>query len=170
MKESTGGALLMGLAAGIIIIFIILVAFFISYGKSFKIKNALINKIEQSEGMVLESASPTANTIKNFLSDSSNKYNGKEAAVCYNEFYTSQYDEDAGTDVDVFSGFNFEVIIYMEMDRTILGQTFNPKIPIKGETRIIKKGYFFEMLKANINIDYWPIKCGDSDDYSPIEV
>ena len=157
MKESTGGALLMGLAAGIIMIFIILVAFFISYGKSFRIKNALINKIEQSEGMLVETLNPGDNTIKNFLNDASNKYNGRKAQVCYNEF--KNYELVEGVYQEVFSGFSFEVIIYMEMDRTILGETFNPKIPIKGETKVIQKGNFWNTLKSGSSISNWPVNC-----------
>lgn len=158
MKESTGGALLMGLAAGIIIIFIILVAFFISYGKSFKIKNALINKIEQSEGMKLED-------IENFLINNSNNYNGKELDVCYNAFKDSE---------DNIIGFNYEIIVYMQMDRTILGETFNPKIPIKGETKIIESGNFFvNNLKdktSEPNILEGIKKCSASNGVTKIEI
>lgn len=140
MKESTGGALLMGLAAGIIIIFIILVAFFISYGKSFKIKNALINKIEQSEGM-------TTKSIETFLEESG--YYG-EFEVCSNKL------EDNDNNL---IGFNFEITIYMAMDRNILGNAFNVKIPIRGETRIIESGTYFEKIKAGQIIGSWPSKC-----------
>ena len=132
MKESTGGMLLMGLAAGIIMIFIILVAFFISYGKSFKLKNSVINNLEQSEGM-------TQDQVKQLLTNGGNAYNGKTAEICYNVF------NDVGGNV---VGFNYEIVVYMEMDRTILGELFTPKIPIKGETKVIEKGNYFNCLKG----------------------
>lgn len=132
MKESTGGMLLMGLAAGIIMVFIILVAFFISYGKSFRLKNTLINKLEQSEGMKAED-------IKGLFIAGNNAYNGKEASICYNRFFS-------GSEI---IGFNYELIVYMEMDRTILGEVFNPRIPVKGETKVIEKGNYLECLRGN---------------------
>ena len=66
MKEATGGTLLMGLAAGIIIIFIIMVAFFISYSKAFKVKNQLINRIEEPfvKATIM---SPTESDFKRFI-------------------------------------------------------------------------------------------------------
>ena len=124
MKESTGGALLMGLAAGIIIIFIIMVAFFISYGKTFRIKNEMINYIEQNEGVKKES-------LEDYFVNKGNAYNGKTIEACYNEI-------DNGS----VKGFTVKVVVYMEMDRTILGKAFNVKIPVSGETRIIEKGNY----------------------------
>ena len=47
----------------------------------------------------------------------------------------------------------------MEMDRTILGETFNPKIPIKGETKVIQKGNFWNTLKSGSSISNWPVNC-----------
>lgn len=128
MKESTGGALLMGLAAGIIIIFIIMVAFFISFSKTFKIKNSIINRIEQNEGM-------TQTELDEFLANETS-YNG-ENRICYNVVKNN----------NSVIGVTFNVTIYMQMDRTILGEAFNVKIPISGETRIIEKGNFFNNIK-----------------------
>lgn len=128
MKESTGGALLMGLAAGIIIIFIIMVAFFISFSKTFKIKNSIINRIEQNEGM-------TQTELDEFLANETS-YNG-ENRICYNVIKNN----------NSIIGVTFNVTIYMQMDRTILGEAFNVKIPISGETRIIEKGNFFNNIK-----------------------
>ncbi len=129
MKESTGGALLMGLAAGIIIIFIIMVAFFISFSKTFKIKNSIINRIEQNEGM-------TQTELDEFLANETS-YNG-ENRICYNVVKNNN---------SSIIGVTFNVTIYMQMDRTILGEAFNIKIPISGETRIIEKGNFFNNIK-----------------------
>lgn len=133
MKESTGGALLMGLAAGIIIIFIIMVAFFISFSKTFKIKNSIINRIEQNEGM-------SKNELTAFLANTS--YNNKDSEICYNIIKNNEN----------IIGVTFNVTIYMQMDRTILGEAFNVKIPISGETRIIEKGNFFDAIKDNMKI------------------
>ena len=132
MKESTGGALLMGLAAVIIMIFIIVVAFFISYGKSFRLKNEIINKLEQQEGM-------TKTQVRQFFIDNSNIYNGKEVEICYQK-YTA-----GGENL----GFSYKIIVYMKIEASsILGEL---RIPIKGETRMIEKGYYFDHLPAGTN-------------------
>lgn len=119
----------MGLAAGIIIIFIIMVAFFISFSKTFKIKNSIINRIEQNEGM-------TQTELDEFLANETS-YNG-ENRICYNVVKNNN---------SSIIGVTFNVTIYMQMDRTILGEAFNVKIPISGETRIIEKGNFFNNIK-----------------------
>ena len=119
----------MGLAAGIIIIFIIMVAFFISFSKTFKIKNSIINRIEQNEGM-------TQTELDEFLANETS-YNG-ENRICYNVVKNNN---------SSIIGVTFNVTIYMQMDRTILGEAFNIKIPISGETRIIEKGNFFNNIK-----------------------
>ena len=135
----------MGLAAGIIVIFVIMVAFFISYGKAFKIKNEMLNEIEQHEGMDLDS-------LKNFVVDKQTKYVGKKIGVCKNSVYRSV---DGNTE---FIGFTMEVVVYMQMDRTILGDLFSVSIPITGETKLIEKGNIFDNYSHSLlDID----ECGD---------
>ena len=115
----------MGLAAGIIIIFIIMVAFFISFGKAFKIKNQIINYIEQQEGI-----------DKTQLDNLKSKYTTNDFNVCYTKI-------KRGSDL---VGFTMSVEVMMKMDETILGGPFRVEIPIKGETRIIEKGNTFTLL------------------------
>ena len=130
MKEATGGALLMGLAAMLIMVFIIVVAFFISYGKSFRLKNTIINQLEQREGM-------TRNQVRDFFTGNSNVYNGKKVGICYQRHMV-------GTEV---IGLSYQVVVYMQLEATsILGQL---EIPIKGETRIIEKGNYFNIIKTS---------------------
>ena len=126
MKSSTGGALLMGFAAGIIIIFVIMVAFFISYGKSFKLKNEVISVIEQREGMKKEDI---IDYIKLRASGSNKR---KDPKVC---FRTVSNDD---------LRFTIEVTVYMSMERTILDSLFEVNIPVRGETRIIEKGNIYK--------------------------
>ena len=115
----------MGLAAGIIIIFVIMVAFFISYGKSFKLKNEIISVIEQREGM-------KKNDILNYIYARETTYNGKTPSVCFRTI--------SNTDLR----FTIEVTVYMAMQRSILDSLFQVNIPVKGETRIIEKGNIYK--------------------------
>lgn len=125
MKEATGGALLMGLAAGIILIFIIMVAFFISYGQTFRLKNDMINYIEQNEGVDKE-------TLANYMVGKGSVYSGRDIKACYKEV-------NRGSEQ---IGFTVKVIVYMQMDRNIFGKVFNPKIPVSGETKTIETGNY----------------------------
>ena len=122
MKETTGATILMGLATVIILIFIIMVSFFISYGKAFSLKNYLINRIEQQEGM-------SAAELHDYVG-TSNVYTGKVIQACYEPIY---FQSD-------LTGFIIRVRVSFGMDRTILGERFNIQIPIVGETRIIQRG------------------------------
>lgn len=140
MKEATGGALLMGLAAGIIIIFIIVAAFFISYGKSFKMKNQIINHIEQNEGITMD-------VFTDFMVRRETAYHG-DADVCYDLICNNGALRCSG---ESLRGFTLSVTVYMQMDRTILGDAFNIRIPVRGETRIIESGNYYDQLVANRN-------------------
>ena len=123
----------MGLATMILLIFIIMVAFFISYGKTFRLKNALINRIEQSEGM-------TKTQMQTFISTAHSatvSYSGREVSACYNKIMN-------GTD---FVGVTFEVVVYMKFEQSILGDSLSLEIPITGESRIIEKGNFYDVVK-----------------------
>lgn len=132
----------MGLAAGIIIIFIIMVAFFISYGKAFRIKNEIINVIEQQEGMTLDD-------LKDFVVGKSTAYVGRKMGVCYNKI-------ERTTPTSEYIGFTMEVVVFMEMDKTILGEAFNVKIPVTGETKLIEKGNIYDDLSLISDIS----ECG----------
>ncbi len=120
----------MGLAAAILIIFIIFVAFFINYGKTFRIKNQVINKLEQSEGLIKQDIIDYVNDLK---------YTGKKISVCYNKV-----ERPLGTTI----GFTYKVTLYMHFDRSILGSSFNLYIPIQGETKTIDSGSLFNEIKV----------------------
>ncbi len=124
----------MGLAAGIIIIFVTVVAFFISYGKTFRLKNMIINKIEQNEGM-------TEGEIITTITSGGTKYNIQPPKLCYNKVTYRDINKNI-----VYKGFTVQVIVYMTMERRILGEAFAPSIPVRGETRIIETGYYRDHL------------------------
>lgn len=129
MKEATGATILMGLAAMILLIFIIMVAFFIGYGKAFRLKNKIINRIEQGEGI-------NAAELVTQMRNSANKYTGNEARICY-----STVEDSSGE----LYGFTMSVVVYMHTEEKIL----KVKIPISGETRIIQTGTYYDKIKQH---------------------
>ena len=130
MKETTGASILMYLATAIILVFITMVVFFISYGQTFKIKNRIINKIEQNEGLPVDAIKllDPKGTINN---DPTKK------DVCLNLIKTGSN----------LRGFTVEVTVYMKSGEGILD--FIPDIPIRGETRIIESGKYFDFLNGD---------------------
>lgn len=50
MRESIGGSWLFGIVATFIVLFSAFIAYSISYTKAFKVKNSILNYIEQNEG------------------------------------------------------------------------------------------------------------------------
>ena len=147
----------MGLAAGIIMIFIIMVAFFVSFGKTFKVKNELINAVEQNEGMTLSQ-------VQKFVQDKalvSSAYAGRRMGICYSRVESSK---ETGRK---YLGFTMTVVVYMEMEASILGDAFNVSIPIAGETRLIEKGDLYNELAKKHGID--KIKLCDGTNYTKIQ-
>lgn len=140
MKETTGATILMGMATVIILIFIIMVSFFISYGKAFSLKNLIINRIEQQEGM-------SASELTTFV-NTGNGYVGKKIQACYEPIYFN----NAGT--RELSGFIIRVRVSFGMDRTILGENLDIKVPIVGETRIIQRGSYLGDPPSESELSY----------------
>ena len=135
MKESTGGALLMGFAAIMLLIFIIMSAFFISYGKLFRLKDKVINSIEQKEGL---KASEIDQVIReNYKRD-----------LVYEVCYDIIYEEDVDGSKKI-RGFTEKVKLFMDFDRNVFGSLFKLRIPIEGETRIIEKGTKYDAFIKN---------------------
>ena len=144
MKETTGATVLMGLATVIILIFIIMVSFFISYGKAFRLKSLIINRIEQQEGMI--------DTEMNEFVGTSGVYAGKKIGACYEPIYHNGN----------LDGFIVRVIVSFGMDRTILGEQFNINVPIVGETRVIQKGdYLSPANETSLAYKLGMSKCED---------
>lgn len=131
MKDATGGALLLGLATAILLVFIIFACFFINFGVTFKAKNSVINYIEQHEG-------GTKNEIVEYINDNVKGYKFKSSTdkICYQ--YVCR-----GTKIE---GIIYKISLHMIFEKTVIGGTdkFNFSIPITGETKMISTGKCFE--------------------------
>lgn len=125
MDQTIGGALLLGLAAIIIFIFVIMAAFFIGLGKSFRTKNAIINYVEQQEGSSITE-------MRTFTREKTMA----SVKACYSKVTHGSKTE----------GFTVKVVVYMKMNENILGDLVDIEIPIYGETRIIEKGNVFNKM------------------------
>ncbi len=116
MRESVGGTLLLKIVLVFLTIYIGFMAIVINYGKFFRFKNAIINKIEQNEGY------RTCDDIWNMVTNE----------VGYvDRYYIASTKNDRGM--------IYKVKIYITFSLPIVRNKI--EIPISGETRIIELGY-----------------------------
>lgn len=111
MRESVGGTLLLQIVLVFLTVYIGFMAIVINYGKVFRIKNRIINRIEQNEGYAnctgIDSVMKEAGYLGN-----------------YNVSYTT-----------TSKGAIYSVTIYITFEVPIIGRKVG--LPVKGETRLI---------------------------------
>ena len=121
MREATGGTLLMQLVIVILAVFIFFIASVMQYARVYRIKGTIVDAIERAEGGIKSKDELTA-----VMKDA--QYEGGYK-VC------KIYDEDR-------KGTYYSVEIYSYF--TILPQFFTIKLPVRGETRTIDTGIFYD--------------------------
>ena len=115
MRESVGGTLLLQIVLVFLVVYIGFMAIVINYGRVFRYKNAIINKIEQNEGFADCEA----------LDDMIRK-------VGYNQNYIVEY-----TTTDRGSIYKVEIYIIFNLPLVKTKVT----IPVRGETRLIDTNF-----------------------------
>ena len=115
MRESVGGTLLLQIVLVFLTVYIGFMAIVINYGKVFRYKNAIINKIEQNEGY------GTCTDIKDMVSEVG---------------YTGKYNI---SHVTTSRGAIYKVQIYITFQLPLVRTTI--EIPVTGETRLIDTVY-----------------------------
>lgn len=116
MKESVGGTVLLKIVLVFLIVYIMFMAIVIKYGRTFRIKNALINQIEQHEGY------RTKEEIEEVAKELGYLRNLK---ACYVKLPGDK-------------GYYYQIEIFAQFDLPLVSNTLN--IPVTGETRIINTG------------------------------
>ena len=134
MRDAFGGAFLIKVMLIFLGIYVAFMAVALNYAKAFKVRNYIINVIEQYEGVSEEAY----NTVNNYINgigynpalDSQN-LSGQE---CLNEQYNRAYcikqmysDDNRGTYYMVTTYMKFELPFF----------NLNISIPISGETRLV---------------------------------
>ena len=119
MREAVGGTFLLQIVSVFLIVFIGFMAIVLKYGRVFRVKNAIVNKIEQNEGY------RTEDEIKTYAR--SLGFDGNNVYACY------QTVSKGGV-----SYYYYKVRVEMSFD--FLGNEDLISIPVIGETRIIETG------------------------------
>lgn len=121
MKESVGGTLLLQIVLVFLVVYIGFMAIVINYGRVFRYKNAIINKIEQSEGFA------DCESLEKMIKD-----------LGYNQNYVVEYTTtDRGTiyKVEIYIIFNLPLV------------KTKVTIPVRGETRLIDTTFNQQAIK-----------------------
>lgn len=149
MNEAVGNSLIMGIMAGIIGIIMIFFVGSISYTKAYKVKNKIINMIEENDG-IWDSTKQT--DIDTYLKEvgyqvgaGKNKEckceasgaNASGCSVVYDGNKSSQYNYCVLQYTNT-GGKYYKVITYMRFDFPIVGSFVD--FSVKGETKTF--GYF----------------------------
>ena len=120
MREAIGGALLIKIMLFFLVLFNSLLAVAVNYSQAFRVKNQIINYIEQYEGY--ESA---VNHIDSYLS----------TMGYYRKLHTTTGKGYEVSRVTSSRGNYYKVTTYIAFEFPIVGNLFN--FPIIGETKVI---------------------------------
>lgn len=130
MREAIGGTFLIKLIMFFIVIYVAFLAIAVNYSIAFRVKNNIINLIEEYEGYELAQR-PIRNYISsvgyyraNTMSLSSGDCENKESGYCIRQLTSKR-------------GKYYKVTTYVSFDFPLLGRIMN--FPVSGETRVIYK-------------------------------
>ena len=146
MREAFGGTFTIQLILLFLAIYIAFIAVALNYAKAFRVKNQIINIIEQNEGFDFDNSAEGSaqNEIKEYLRRVSyyvNLTNIKNNNIndnykCYSEGYCVE--KMGSTDIDTgIEGTYYKVTTYVNIDMQVFNLKFT--IPIQGETRKIER-------------------------------
>ncbi len=165
MRESTGGLKILGIVIVFFCIFILLLAVSINYAQSFRIKNQIIDFIEQYEGWNIPSDTEDGdgiNTAQQKTQEYLNSLDIRYFSFSNDELLATTKDGDIkvcyiSTARNGEAGRIYKVTTYVTIHiPTIL--TENIKIPITGQTKFINR---------NGVVDYSSLEEEDTDVCSP---
>ncbi len=136
MKASLGGGFLLNIVVVIVSIVILLFAGILAYSKAYRIKNRIVETIENNNGYndiaaaILEEDLQTAGYtfvgVNNKKCEVGNKNEGGYNYCVYGPF-------------DAENGEYYDVVTYIRFEFPVIGSSIN--IPVKGQTRILNKEY-----------------------------
>lgn len=141
MKEAIGTSLVFNLMMIFIGVMIVIFLSAISYSKAFKIRNKIIDRIEEHSGYTETAASFIENDLKGIgykiVKDSNcsdkSEQGGTLLTSSYNTYNYCVYEFSSDR------GFYYGVTVFISVDIPLIGDKIN--VPVYGESRVIyKKG------------------------------
>lgn len=142
MKEGVGGTFMIYVFLVFLAVYITFLAVAFNYARAFRVKNKVIDIIEQNEGMdfVDTSDDSTLGQIENYLGQVSYVVTGIDRNNCPLAEYEYINDERGYCIQEVDSGTNgkyYKVKTFIKLEIPFMNLGFT--IPVKGETRKIER-------------------------------
>ena len=138
MKAPTGNALLMNIIIVFLVVVLGLLVTSITYTKAFRVKNRIVEVIENYEGDFDNHEDQIRSDITTSLSNVGYRLKGtstcktlKDGTTPYkegNDYYYCVYKYNTGR------GFYYKVVTYMYLDLPVINEVLN--IPVYGETKV----------------------------------
>ena len=145
MREAFGGAFTIKLMLIFLAIYIAFIAVALNYAKAFRVKNRIIDIIEQNEGIdsyydtkegsVIGNINSYLNTVGSYVNLANIKNNNTENINCYDRGYCIE--ETTAPVTDGITSKYYKVTTYININFPFFKLNFN--IPITGETRKIER-------------------------------
>lgn len=147
MREAFGGAFMIKLMLIFLAIYIAFIAVALNYAKAFRVKNKIIDIIEQSEGIkqsdyidtkegsVIGDINTYLNSVSYYVNITNIKNKNTEGVHCYENGYCIE--EYTGPVNDRVTSKYYKVTTYININFPFFNLNFN--IPITGETRKIER-------------------------------
>ena len=149
MRDSVGGTFMIYLILIFLAIYIAFVAVAFNYARAFRVKNKVIDIIEQNEGMYDSDFDNLSGTNSVGVAGQINEYlrsvsydvnlsegNKKNRGICFDRGYC--IDEiDSYSDIDGVEAKYYKVTTFVRLELPFLNLGFT--IPVKGETRKIER-------------------------------
>lgn len=149
MREAIGGTWLLGIVVLFIVLFSAFLALSVNYTKAFKVKNKIVNIIEENEGFSSNNTGGVTTKPGSELEESSRTEDKIYAYLTEMGYATTRIDSKRCTDDDMEyvdggycikrvcndQGAYYKVRTFIKVELPIIYQTFT--FPINGETKLI---------------------------------
>ena len=142
MRDAFGGTFMLYIFIIFLTVFITFVAVAFNYARAFRVKNAVMDIIEQNEGIgdYTNISDPAMVNIENYLNQTSYIVNGINGStpVCNGYDYVN---DDRGyfiTEESIGTASYYKVVTFVRLEIPFI-DNLGFTIPIKGETRKIEK-------------------------------
>ena len=139
MRDAFGGTFMIYVFIVFLVVYVTFVAVAFNYARAFRVKNKVIDIIEQNEGIDFTNTSGAIGNIETYLNSVSYKVNGidKDTNSCLGYEYINK---DRGYCITVVNGGAadyYKVVTFVRLELPFMDLGFT--IPVKGETRKIER-------------------------------
>lgn len=142
MRDAFGGTFMIELMLIFLAIYIAFIAVALNYAKAFKVKNEIINIIEQNEGIddynnntgVIGKINSRLQSMSYYVKIENRNNQLNDNTHCYEEGYCII---ETNSTINGINASYYEVVTYIRIELPFFGLNFT--VPIQGETRMIER-------------------------------